>query len=147
MSYALQQADPCKVYPFTRQYIGRKTKNIFFNLLSFSLIKQQQYKICHYKAFQIWGILQKMWHNFWQTPPSLRRTCVQDQRDRQDDREQNEFLVITRITHVMDKRSYFSQSFHNQVNSSGVNLDNPKNWKSFQTRFVLQQHHDHLHCL
>ena len=38
------------------------------------------------------------------------------------------FLVITRITHVMDKRSYFGQPFLNGVFHTGVNIDNQRDW-------------------
>ena len=62
-------------------------------------------------------------------PKSEAHLCHQSEGPTTSSENKREFLVITRITHVMDKRSYFSHRFLNEVSHTGVNLDNPGNWR------------------
>ena len=60
-------------------------------------------------------------------PKSEAHLCHRSEGPTASSENKREFLVITRITHVMDKRSYFSHRFLNEVSHTGVNLDNPGN--------------------
>ena len=62
-------------------------------------------------------------------PKSEAHLCHRSEGPTASNENKGEFLVITRITHVMDKRSYFSHRFLNEVSHTGVNLDNPGNWR------------------
>ena len=59
--------------------------------------------------------------------PQVWETPVYKIKDTDQNENKREFLVISRITHVMNKRSYFSHHFLNEVSHTGVNLDNPRN--------------------
>ena len=59
--------------------------------------------------------------------PQVCETPVYKIKDTDQNENKREFLVISRITHVMNKRSYFSHHFLNEVSHAGVNLDNPRN--------------------
>ena len=59
--------------------------------------------------------------------PQVCETPVYEIKDTDQNENKREFLVISRITHVMNKRSYFSHHFLNEVSHTGVNLDNPRN--------------------
>ena len=59
--------------------------------------------------------------------PQVCETPVYEIKDTDQNENKREFLVISRITHVMNKRSYFSHHFLNEVSHTGVNLDNARN--------------------